>query len=295
MTADVTNVPAPGSWHRSRRLQRIARTVATYVFLGLGSLLFLVPLFWQVSTSLKTSPETIKIPLVWLPAVPQWHNYVDLLERFPFFRYAGNSLFITAMVVIGTVLSNSLAAYGFARLRMPGRDLILMVLLSTLMLPATLLIIPQFLIFQKLAWTNTYLPLIVPAFFGNAFYIFLFRQFFLTIPRDLEDAARIDGAGYLRIYAQIILPLSKPAILTVALLTFVATWNDFFSPLIYLSDSDKYTIAVALRYLQGSVRTRPETHLLMAATTLSIIPPLIVFFLAQRQFIQGTVITGVKG
>jgi multiple sugar transport system permease protein/sn-glycerol 3-phosphate transport system permease protein len=156
-------------------------------------------------------------------------------------------------------------------------------------------LIPQFVMFQRLHWTNTFFPLIVPAFFGSAMYIFMLRQFFMTIPRDLEDAARIDGAGYLRSYAQIVLPLAKPALLTVGILTFVATWNDFFGPLIYLSDKNKYTVAVALRYLQGSVRTRPENHLLMAAATLSIIPPLIIFFVAQRQFMQGIVVSGVKG
>jgi multiple sugar transport system permease protein/sn-glycerol 3-phosphate transport system permease protein len=226
---------------------------------------------------------------------PQWQNYLELMDRFPYLIYARNSLIISLSVIFGTVFSNSLAAYGFARLRMPGKDLIFMMLLSTLMLPGVVLIIPQFVIFQTLKWTNTYYPLIVPAFFGNAFYLFLMRQFFMSVPRELEDAARIDGAGYFRIYSQIILPLSKTVLITVALFTFVATWNDFFGPLIYLSDSQKYTIAVALRYLQGSVRSRPENHLLMAAATLSAIPCILVFFAAQRQFIQGTVITGVKG
>jgi ABC-type glycerol-3-phosphate transport system permease component len=283
------------SWYQSQRKVKLIQKVLTYILLGAGCFLFLVPLFWQFSTSLKTSAETVQYPPVWLPHVPQWQNYPALLEKFPFLRYAGNSLLISGLVVFGTVLSNSLAAYGFARLRMPGRDLIFLVLLSTLMLPSTVLIIPQFVIFQSLHWTNTYYPLVIPAFFGNAFYLFLLRQFFLGIPRDLEDAARIDGAGYFRVYSQIMLPMVRPALVTVALFTFVATWNDFFGPLIYLSDKNMYTVAVALRYLQGSVRSRPENHLLMAAATLSILPCLFIFFAAQRQFIQGTVITGVKG
>ena len=287
--------PQRQSWHRSRRTRQRIKRAVSYLVLVVGSLLFLIPLFWQVSTSLKTSLDTMRYPPVWIPSPPQWQNYLTLLDRFPFALYARNSVFITTLVITGTLLSNSLAAYGFARLHMPGRDLIFLVLLSTLMLPSTVLIIPQFVIFQRLHWTNTYNPLIIPAFFGNAFYIFLLRQFFMTIPRELEDAARIDGAGYLRMYAQIILPLAKPALLTVALFTFIATWNDFFGPLIYLSDKEKYTVAVALRYLQGSVRSRPENHLLMAAATLSVIPCLLIFFFAQRQFIQGTVITGVKG
>jgi multiple sugar transport system permease protein/sn-glycerol 3-phosphate transport system permease protein len=198
-------------------------------------------------------------------------------------------------VISGTLLSSSMAAYGFARLRMPGRDAIFVMLLATLMLPGMVTLIPQFVMFQRLHWTNTFYQLTVPAFFGSALYIFMLRQFFMTIPVELEDAARIDGAGHFRTYAQIVLPLAKPALITVGILTFVATWNDFFGPLIYLSDKEKFTMAVALRYLQGSVRTKPESHLLMAAATISIIPPLLIFFIAQRQFMQGVVVTGVKG
>jgi multiple sugar transport system permease protein/sn-glycerol 3-phosphate transport system permease protein len=294
--ATKTNASETGKVSRaSKRFRTFVTHLATYLFLGLGSLIFLVPLFWQISTSLKTSPETILHPPIWFPAVPQWQNYIELMDRFPFLIYARNSFTISFLVIFGTVFSNSLAAYGFSRLRMPGRDKIFMLLLSTLMLPGIVLIIPQFMLFQTLHWTNTYNPLIIPSFFGSAFYLFLMRQFFMGIPRELEDAARIDGAGYFRIYAQIILPLCKPVLVTVALFTFVGTWNDFFGPLIYLSDAEKYTVAVALRYLSGSVRSRPEHHLTMAAATLSIIPCLVAFFAAQRQFIQGTVITGIKG
>lgn len=294
-TTHIVKTNARSSWLTSKRLRTFLTRGATYLFLGFGSLLFLVPLFWQISTSLKTSAETILHPPVWLPAVPQWLNYIELMDRFPFLLYARNSIFISGMVIFGTVFSNSLAAYGFSRLRMPGRDVIFLLLLSTLMLPGIVLIIPQFILFQTLHWTNTFYPLIIPSFFGSAFNMFLMRQFFLGIPRELEDAARIDGAGYFRIYRQIILPMCKPVLITVALFTFVATWNDFFGPLIYLSDEAKYTVAVALRYLSGSVRSRPEHHLLMAAATLSIIPCVVAFFAAQRYFIQGTVITGVKG
>ena len=269
--------------------------VVSYCVLGAGSVVFLFPLYWQITTSLKTSPETMMYPPVWFPWPPQWRNYLTLLERFPYTLFLRNSVYVSGLVIIGTILSNSLAAYGFARLRMPGRNAIFLVLLSTLMLPGTVLFIPQFVLFHRLEWVNTFKPLIIPAFFGNAFYIFLLRQFFMTIPRELDDAARVDGAGYLRTYAQIILPLARPALIAVAIFTFIASWNNFFGPLIYLSDVEKYTVAVALRYLQGSVRTRPENHLLMAAATLSALPCLLVFLFAQRQFIQGTVITGVKG
>ncbi|MHB1296528.1 MAG: carbohydrate ABC transporter permease [Anaerolineae bacterium] len=296
----ANNVAVRTPAFRSTRAGRMRRrrhlvALATYLFLGLGSLLFLAPLYWQVSTSLKTSDQTMMYPPVWVPWPPQFRNYAVLMERFPFWLHVRNSLFVSSTVILGTLASNSLAAYGFARLRMPGRDLVFMVLLSNLMVPGAVLLIPQFILFQNLKWVNTFNPLIIPSFFGNAFYIFLLRQFFLTIPRDLEDAARIDGAGYLMTYAKIMLPLAVPGLLAITIYTFLATWNDFFGPLIYLSDKSKFTVAVALRYLQGSVRSRPEYHLLMAAATLSVIPCLLLFSFAQRQFIQGTVITGVKG
>ena len=282
-------------WYQNRQVLTRLKHRLSYVVLGLGCLLFLTPLLWQVTSSLKTSADTMRYPPVWLPLPPQWDNYVVLFERFPFWRYAANSLFISTMVILGTVLSSSLAAYGFARLRMPGRDLIFLLLLSTLMLPGIVLVIPQFVLFQRLQWVNTYYPLIVPAFFGNPFYIFLLRQFFMTIPRDLEDAARIDGAGYMRIFAQIIMPLASPALIAVALYSFIATWNDFITPLIYLSDREKFTVSVALRFLAGGMRSRPENHLLMAAATLSILPCIAVFLAAQRWFVQGVVVTGSKG
>lgn len=274
---------------------KLQTLLLSYLVLLIGSVVFLFPLFWQVTTSLKTSEQTMLYPPLWLPWPAQWANYATLFERFPFWRFAANSTLITGLVIVGTVLSNSLAAYGFARLRMPGKNLIFLLLLSTLMLPGIVLVIPQFILFHRLQWVDTFNPLIVPSFFGNAFYIFLLRQFFLTVPRELEEAARIDGAGYLRIYRQIMLPLATPALIAVALYTFVGSWNDFFGPLIYLSDQEKYTVAVALRYLAGSVRSRPENHLLMAAATLSMLPCSLLFFAAQRWFMQGTVITGVKG
>jgi len=279
---------------RPRRRVR-PTAILSYLLLGAGSLLMLAPLFWQLTTSLKTSADTVRYPPVLLPIPPQWGNYVELFERFPFWQYLWNSTLVTTLVIVGTLISSSLAAYGFARLRMPGRDLIFMLLLSSLMLPGIVLVIPQFVLFQRLQWINTYYPLVVPSFFGSAFSIFLLRQFFLTIPRDLEDAARIDGASYLRTFAQIVLPLAGPALVAVALYSFVSTWNDFITPLIYLSDRELFTLPVALRYLQGGVRSRPEHHLLMAGATLAMLPCVLLFLAAQRWFIQGTVITGVKG
>jgi multiple sugar transport system permease protein/sn-glycerol 3-phosphate transport system permease protein len=277
-----------------RRRRRIAQ-VLSYLLLGLVSLFMLLPLGWQLATSLKTSADTVRNPPVLISNPPQWANYLELFDRFPVWLYLWNSTLVTGLVIIGTLLSSSLAAYGFARLRMPGRDLIFLLLLSTLMLPSIVLVIPQFVLFQRFQWINTYFPLVVPSFFGSAFSIFLLRQFFITIPHDLEDAARIDGAGYLRTFAFIILPLAGPALVAVALYTFVSTWNDFLTPLIYLSDRELFTLPVALRFLQGGIRSRPEYHLLMAGATLAVLPCVLLFLFAQRWFIQGTVITGVKG
>lgn len=279
----------------NRVMRNRVKAIVIYLVLIAGSLLFLTPLFWQISTSLKTSAQAQAHPPVWIPTPPQFQNYAELFNRFPMAAYLANSVFITSAIIFGTVVSSSLAAYGFARLRMPGRDLIFLILLSTLLLPGVVLIIPQFVMFQRLQWVNTYNPLIVPSFFGSAFSIFLLRQFFMTVPRELEDAARIDGAGFLRTFAQIVLPLAWPAVIAVALYSFLGAWNDFLGPLLYLSDPDKYTLPVALRFLQGSMRTRPENHLLMAAATISIIPCIVVFVLAQRWFMQGQVFTGVKG
>jgi len=213
----------------------------------------------------------------------------------PFATYAKNSFIIVTLVVLGTLLSCSFSAYGFARLRAPGRNLIFMILLATLMLPSAVTLVPTYLLFNELGWINTFLPLVVPSFFGNAFFIFLLRQFYLTIPRELEEAATIDGANSFRIWWHIMLPLSKPVLATVAVFSFIGTYNDFFGPLIYLTDDSKRTIAVALSYFQGSPRMGPQRHLLMAAVTASILPSLALFLAAQRYFVRGIVMTGIKG
>jgi multiple sugar transport system permease protein len=209
--------------------------------------------------------------------------------------YAINTAIIVVMVMIGTLLSCSFSAYGFARLKAPGKDFIFMLVLGTLMLPGAVTLVPTYLMFNSVGWVNTFLPLIVPSFFGSAFNIFLLRQFYQTLPVELEDAAKIDGANPYRIWWSIMLPLSQPVLATVGVFTFVSTYNDFFTPLIYLSDESKYTIAVALSYFQGSPRIGPQMHLLLAAVTASIVPPLILFLAAQRYFVRGIVMSGIKG
>jgi multiple sugar transport system permease protein/sn-glycerol 3-phosphate transport system permease protein len=280
-------------WRTRRGQQRIAQALALVGILA-GAVLMLLPFYWLITTSLKRPDQVYQFPPVWLPT-PQFGNYVEALSLVPLHHYAVNTFTIVALVLVGTIFSCSFSAYGFARLRAPGRDVIFMLLLATLMLPGAVTLVPTYLLFNALGWVNTLLPLIVPAFFGSAFFIFLLRQFYMSIPRELEEAATIDGASPYRIWWHIMLPLSAPALATVGVFTFVATYNDFFTPLIYLTDDSKRTIAVALSYFQGSPRIGPQMHLLMAAVALSIIPPMALFLFAQRYFVRGIVTTGIKG
>ncbi len=280
---------------RTRRGQARLTSLAVLIIALSGSTLVLIPFFWMVSTSLKQASEVYLSPPVWLPNPPQWGNYAQAVTRVPFHLYAWNTTIIVGLVTIGTLLSCSLSAYGFARLSAPGKNFIFMLLLSTLMLPGAVTLVPTYLLFNALGWVGSFLPLIVPAYFGSAFFIFLLRQFYLTIPRELEEAATIDGANVYQIWWRIMMPLSYPVLATVVVFTFVGTYNDFFTPLIYLTDESKRTIAVALSYFQGSPRIGPQMHLLMAAVTISIVPPLILFIIAQRYFVRGIVMTGIKG
>ncbi len=291
MRASGSTVP----FWRTRRGQDRMVTAVIFIVLSVGAAVVLLPFFWMLSTALKP-PELIYIsPPVWVPIPPQFVNFWTAVTRVPFHLYALNTGTIVALVMVGTLLSCSFAAYGFARLRAPGKDLIFMLVLATLMLPGAVTLVPTYLMFNAIGWVNSFLPLTVPAFFGSAFFIFLLRQFYMTIPTDLEEAAKIDGASVYRIWWSIMLPLSMPVMATVAVFTFVSTYNDFFGPLIYLSDEDKRTIAVALSYFQGSPRIGPQMHLLMAAVTISILPPLLLFLSAQRYFVRGIVMTGIKG
>ena len=224
---------------------------------------------------------------------PQWHNYPDSLGSFPFVRYTLNTLLICVLTMLGTVLSAALPAYGFARLRWKGRENLFYLLIATIMLPPQVTMLPVFLIFRALGWTGTMLPLIVPSFFGSAFYIFLLRQFFLTIPQELSDAARIDGCGELGILWRILAPIARPALATVALLSFTSAWMDFAGPLIYLHDERTYTLAIGLLAFLG--RHGGEWSLLMAASMVMTVPMLVLFFFAQRTYIQGIALTGLKG
>ena len=280
---------------RTRTGQARLGSIATMVVLLIGAVFILIQFFWMISTSLKKAGDVYIAPPQWIPADPQWENYVTAVTRLNYGVHATNTAIIVVFVMIGTLFSSSFAAYGFSRLRAPGRDAIFMVLLGTMMLPGAVTLVPTYLMFNSIGWVNTFLPMIVPAFFGNAFFVFLTRQFYITIPKELEESAMMDGATVYQIWWYIMLPLSGPILATIAVFTFVGTYNDFFTPLIYISDESKRTIAVALTYFQGSPRIGPQMHLLMAAVTMSIVPPILLFIAAQRYFVRGIVMTGIKG
>jgi multiple sugar transport system permease protein len=264
------------------------------VALVIAGIAFLAPFAWMVSTSLKPLNETMSLPPRWIPSEVQWHNYRDAINSMGYFwRYAGNSLFLCVMSVAGMVTSSALAAYGFSRIEWPGRDKVFLVLLATMMLPFPVVMVPIYTLFKSLGWIGTFKPLWVPAFLAGPFSVFLLRQFFLTLPKDISEAARIDGCSELQIFLRIIVPLAKPALLVVALLQFMATWNDFLGPLIYLTEQKDFTLALGLQSFQ-SLMGGTSWHHLMAASTLIVLPVLVLFFFTQRSFIEGIAATGAK-
>jgi multiple sugar transport system permease protein len=263
-----------------------------YVLLFLMAVLFLAPALWMFSSSLKPDYEIFATPPSLWPAEPRWQNYAEALTALPFGRFAINTLIIAAGSIIGHLLSCSLVAYGFARLRAPGKGFLFILLLSTLMLPYPVTMVPLFIIFAKLGLINSFAPLILPTFFGNAFYIFLLRQSFKQIPPDLEDAARMDGAGTLQVLWHIILPMARPAMATVAIFTFQAAWNDFLGPLIFLHDQSLYTLQLGLSLFRGAYNV--QWAYLMATSLVVTLPVVVLFFFAQRSFIEGVGFTGTK-
>jgi multiple sugar transport system permease protein len=283
-------------WRESRKVRHIVWLVWVYALLICGSIVFVIPLIWMVSTSLRPEAEVYTYPPKIMPNYFIWRNYPDGWTRLlPFSRFLINTLTISVGNVIGNLISCSLPAFGFARLRGRGRAFFFGLLLSTMMLPPIVTMIPQFILFTRLLnWGNTYKPLMVPAWFGWPFGIFLLRQFMMTIPEELDDAARIDGASDYRIFGQIILPLVKPALATVAIFAFVGNWNNFMGPLIYISDMTKNTMALGLRLFQDQYATYNQ-HYVMAISVVNVAPILVLFFFAQKTFIRGVTLTGIKG
>ncbi len=278
----------------SNRVNRSLGKLLVYVLcIGLGALM-LFPLLWLVRSSVMDLRQIFVFPPEWVPDPWRWQNYPEALTTIPFFLYFRNTLTILIPSVVGTVVTAALAAYGFSRLRWPGRDLVFNVLLTTLMLPYAVTLIPTFLLWAQLDLINTFWPLIIPHWFGGGiFSIFLLRQFFRTIPRELDEAALIDGANPLQILWNIILPLSRPALIAVAIFAALNSWNDFLGPLIYLNDSRHFTLALGLAEFTGLYSS--QWHLLMAASTVVIVPVVVLFFFAQRYFIEGIALTGSKG
>lgn len=268
-----------------------SRWIATGL-LFVGAVIYLVPLMWMMSSSLKPDYQIFAVPPTLIPNPPRWENYSEALNYVPFGRYTLNTLFLSVVTIIGHLLSCTLVAYGFARLRAPGREMLFLLVLATMMLPYPVTMVPLYILFNTLGWINTFLPLTVPAFFGSAFYIFLLRQFFMTIPAELEDAARMDGANTLQIIWHIVVPLSKPALATVAIFTFQATWNDFLGPLIYLHDQSLYTVTMGLNFFRATYDV--NWAYLMAASLVTTLPVIGVFFLAQRFFIEGINLGGIR-
>lgn len=271
----------------------VVHRVVVYAVVAVGGFVMILPFLWMLSTSLKTTVQSMAFPPEWWPSPVVWQNYTSITEYMPFFLFLFNSVKIAFFVVFGTLLTCSLAGYAFAKLRFPGRKVLFLVLLSTMMIPTQVTLIPVFVIMKYLGWINTHLALIVPAFFGSVFGTFLLRQFFMGIPNELEDAARIDGCSPWGIYWRIMLPLAKPSLATLAIFSFMGTWNDFMRPLIYLSDMGKMTLPVGLALLANHQDIR--IPLIMAGAMLSLLPILILYIFGQKYFVRGIALTGMKG
>jgi multiple sugar transport system permease protein len=296
--AHVAAPQAPPSPSPARRQRRALRTIGSglskHFVLIVLSAMFALPLVWMIGTSFKTAGQALQMPVVWWPHPFLWSNYPDLFAALPYFRFFLNTFLYAAITIVGVCVSSSLVAYGFSRLRWPGRDAVFYVMLMTLILPFACTLIPLFVMYKRFGWIGGYLPLEVPTFFGSSvFSTFLLRQFFMTIPQTLSDAARIDGASEFYIYRRIILPLAKPAMAAVILFQFVYCWNDFLGPLVYISDQNRYPLSLGLDLILGEYTT--NWAWVMAGATAATAPIVILFFFTQRTFIQGITLTGTKG
>ncbi len=283
------------AWYKRPETRQVFKTILFFAIAIPIAVALILPFLWMVSTSLKVPKQIFKFPPIWIPNPIQWQNYPDAWTKYTNFNIPlMNSLIVTLTNIAGNLFSCSLAAYGFARLRAPGKNILFMLVLGTMMVPMWVTLIPQYVLFARLGWTNTLLPLTVPAWFGWPFFIFLLRQFFLTLPKELDDAARIDGASTWGIFSRILLPLTKPALATVAVFSFIGNWNNFIAPLIYLRDPEKQTLALAMQRFQGT-QGNVQYNYMMAVAVISLIPIIVLFFVAQRFFVQGIVMSGIKG
>lgn len=277
----------------NKRIKQIVRSILTHAVLIPFALIFILPFLWMLSTSLKSDTQLFVYPPILVPIPPAWSNYPTAVVYIDFFLYLRNTLIIAVSATIGALISGSLVAYSLARIPWPGRNVLFILTIATLMLPFQVTLIPLFLVFKSLGWVGDFRPLIIPQFFGGGLYIFLLRQFFMTIPMELSEAAHIDGASELRIYASIILPLAKPALATVAIFEFIARWRDYLGPLIYLNDQRLYTLSLGIYEYRSQYGA--EWGLLMAASVLITLPIILLFFFLQKTFVQGITLTGIKG
>ena len=295
MTGRALPRPEPGARRRAKFVRHTLPDVISYGLLSGVGLLFFIPFLWLVITSLKPLDQVFTMPLTWIPDPIKWSNYPEALTHpgFPFLRFLRHSLLYAVLSTIGVTIASAMAAYAFARIPFRGRDFWFAITLGTMMIPYVVTMIPTYIIFRWLNWVGSYKPLIIPSYGGGAFYIFMLRQFMMTLPWDLSDAARVDGASELHILLRIMLPLMRPALLVVVVFNFMACWNDFMWPIIYLNDSRLYPLSVGLfAFLTRSGR---YWNLLMAASMVVTTPMVVIFFLAQRQFIEGITMTGLKG
>ena len=277
---------------KKKKSSAVLRRVLLYIVLILIAVIMVVPFLWMLSTSLKTQYDAVKIPPVWIPDPPRWENYVKLCTEQPMFQFMLNTIKIVFFVVLGQLFFSSLAAYSFARISFKGRNVVFFFYIATLMVPGQVTMIPTYLMFAKAGLTDNHLALILPAFF-SAFGVFLLRQFFMSLPRELEEAAEIDGCNPFMTYWRIMLPLVVPAMLTLGVFTLMNTWNDYMGPLIYLSSPEKYTMTLGIAYFKGVYTT--QWNLVMAGSIVSVVPILIAYLCAQKYFIEGIAFSGVKG
>lgn len=305
MTTTTETITTPqtekvATMRQQNRLVIVAGSAGKYAALLLVTFIFAFPLFWMVSSALKSDPQVYTLPPVWIPIPAHFYNFMDGWTRLDFNTMAINSIFrYTLPVVIATVLSSTFIAYGFAKIKWPGRDAVFFLCMMTMMLPWQVTMVPLFVVFKNFGWINSYRPLVVPSLFGSAYFIFLLRQFFRSIPEELSDAARIDGASELGILLRIILPLARPALAVVALFTFIGTWNNYLGPLIYINQDELFPLALGVQRLNriaNSMGTSGNAYPhLMAVSTIIALPIILLFFLAQRTFIEGISLTGLKG
>ena len=293
MTSDLQSQNANQGDNEGGRPMTSPETLVTYLVMLGGTIVLLIPFAWMLTTSLKPLDEVYAFPIIWIPSRLVLENYLDVFKNVPFGRYLWNSTVLSVLGIIGNIMGSSLAAFSFARLRFPGRTVFFIIMLSTMMVPVWVTMVPTFIIFSRLGWLDTYLPILVPNFFAVPFFTFLLRQFFMAVPFEMEEAARIDGCSSFGLFWRIFLPLSIPALATVAIFSFFFHWNDLLGPLIYLRSQLKFPVAMGIASFQSEQYA--NFALMMAAATMALLPMLVVFFFTQRLFIQGVVITGVKG